>query len=126
MKLYNRGSRVINPNTPQAILPGKWSQELDEAEGKKLLKMFPRDLTASVEDVNKINTRITELEAEKAKLTQENAALKAQVANFEKLVQASAEPDLAAVVTSESTPAPVAVPQAAPVAAHKAGKPGKR
>lgn len=78
MKLYNRGRRTINNNTPQAHPPGKWLG-VDEVEGKKLLRLFPRDLTTN----EAAEAAEAAAKAEKAKLEAENAMLRAKLAEYE-------------------------------------------
>lgn len=111
MILYNRGSRTINPNSPIAILPSKWSPDLPDDLGRKLLKMFPRDLTSSEGDVAKINTQLAQLASEKAKLEVENKALREQVANFEKLLAETPAPAPEPVAPAEPEPEPFFIAQ---------------
>lgn len=78
MKLYNRGRRTINAHTKQEHKPGTWL-EVDETEGQKLLRLFPRDLTTNAA----AEAAEAAAKAEKAKLEAENAELRAKLAKYE-------------------------------------------
>lgn len=70
MRVYNKGRRTINPNTSHALRPGTWT-EIPDKEAERLLKMFPRDLTAADQS------------ASEAKLLTEIDTLKAQVSDLQ-------------------------------------------
>ena len=126
MKIYNKGSRVFNPNSPGAIRPGVWT-EVEDKEAERLLKLYPRELTTNSAAVTIVNPA---LEAENKRLKAENARLTTQMANMEKLItggKGSNVPDLAGEATAAGPavvlPAPSSKPapparKAAPVAAH--------
>lgn len=86
MKLYNRGQRVINPQTPNELRPGKWSKELSDQEGTKLLKMFPRDLTSNAEAVSKEKQELEKLQEELKKEQEKNSELLKQVEGLQTLL----------------------------------------
>lgn len=123
MKLFNRGQRTFNPNTPIAIKPGKWSPELTDEQGAKLLKMYPRELTSNEGEATRHNVALIEAEDKIKKLEEQNKELRDQVAGLQKLISndpltANINPTLKPeVVDTPATPAPkVAAPAA------KAGK----
>lgn len=103
MNLYNKGGRTINPNTNQAIPPGKWKDVPDE-EAKKLLRMFPRDLTAV--DPGAPSSEQIAAEKENAELKAKLAAAEAKIANLEKLVAASVPDPVAPTVVEPPPPPP--------------------
>lgn len=112
MKLYNNGRRTINPNTPQAHAPGRWL-EIEETEGRRLLKLFPRDLTTNAA----AEAAEAAAKAERAKLAAENAELKAKLAEFEaKLL------NLESITTSAKMDTPV--PQVLQAAVSSKGRKG--
>lgn len=117
MKLYNNGRRVINPNTPQAHAPGKWL-EVDDAEGKRLLKLFPRDLTTNAA----AEAAEAAARAERAKLSAENEELKAKLAKYE--AQLASLEQITTAPSSDLSAQPIVTPQAlkAAVAAPKGKK----
>ena len=85
MKLFNKGRRTINPNTPAALLPGRWSPDLTDAEAAKMLKMFPNELTSAEAPVTGPSAKELELAAENAKLKESLAAMETRLANLETL-----------------------------------------
>jgi hypothetical protein len=130
MKLFNRGQRTFNPNTPIAIKPGKWSPELTEEQGTKLLKMYPRELTSNEGEASRHNAQLIEAEQKVRDLETENKKLRDQVAGLQKLVSndplsANINPGLVPeavdIPATPATPAPAIAPAKAATPA-KTGK----
>lgn len=123
MKLYNRGQRVINLNTPLECRPGKWSAELHEDDAAKLLKMFPRDLTSNADVVTAEKKEIERLQEELKKEQEANAELLKQVEGLQNLLNTTLTPggsQLPQDLPAGTTPATVATqkntPEKAPAA----------
>ncbi len=123
MKLFNRGQRTFNPNTPIAIKPGKWSPELTEEQGIKLLKMYPRELTSNEGEATRHNVALVEAEDKIKKLEEQNKELRDQVAGLQRLV--SNDPLTANINPTLTPEAPVDTPATPAPAAPKAATPAK-
>lgn len=127
MRIYNRGRRVINPNTTHALRPGTWTEIPDE-DAKKLLRMFPKDLTSS--ESSPQETKLVEenqaLQAELVKLKEENAALKKEMAEIMALVKMAEEQKPAPDQTMNFSKPAVDLPPTAPASTKEAPKASKK
>lgn len=112
MKLFNRGRRTFNPGTSIALLPGRWTDIPDE-DAKKLLRMYPRDLTT--------NEQPTGPSSEEIRLAKENKELKARLAKYETQMDG-----LEKIATTQTPPIDAPIPDAPAPAPAKAPKPPKQ
>jgi hypothetical protein len=90
MKIFNRGRRTFNPGTPSAILPGRWT-ELPDDDAKKMLRMYPRDLTSNDQPSGPTPAEI-QLRKENAELKKRLAKYEAQMDNLEKVATEPTKP----------------------------------
>lgn len=116
MKLFNRGRRTFNPGTPSAILPGRWT-ELPDDEAKKMLRLYPRDLTSNDQPSGPTPAEVA-LRKENAALKERLAKYETQMANLEKVTVEPVKPveftapipePIDPVAESEIQPAPAPV-----------------